>query len=105
MLLKFYVDTADNKILCDFVEPEGAILITHEITEDIIEVLGRVIWFDDLPLSVPLDKLYAFLAAENIANAFSDNEFWKTMSEALGDTVPISAYRRASKKIYMRLGD
>ncbi len=43
MLLKFYVDTADNKILCDFVEPEGAILITHEIIEDIIEVLGRVI--------------------------------------------------------------
>jgi hypothetical protein len=102
MLLKFYSDKLNNKVLCDFIKPEGSLLFTYEITEDIISVLSKVMWFDDLPLTVPMDKLYAFLAAANInVNKITPtNGFWAELRSLLGETVPVSAYRKAPKKVY-----
>jgi hypothetical protein len=102
MILKFYSDTLNSKVLCDFIESNGSLLFTHEVTEDIISVLSSVIWFDDLPLTVPLDKLYAFLAAVdiNVNHIKSSSGFWLEMQNLLGETVSVSAYRKPLRKNY-----
>lgn len=106
MLLKFYSDKLSNKILCDFIGHDGAILFTYEITEEIMLILNKVIWFDDLPLTVPLGKLYGFLSAANVNvhKMNAEDGFWTNFIDLLGDTVPISAYRKPIKKVYLGLG-
>lgn len=101
MLIKFYREPNSLKVWGDFLDAKGSsarqALSTHEITDDIIEVLSRVMWFDDLPLTVPVNKLYGVMSAVgiNLQQLIPNNNFWSFFSDLLGDPIPSAAYRKS----------
>lgn len=100
MILRFYQQ--NDTLLCDFSEGDGrpgelsTLLFTYELTEEIKETISKILWLDDLPLTVPADKFEAFLSAvgysrESLANS---HVFWSDVFQRTGVEIPTSAFTK-----------
>jgi hypothetical protein len=103
MILHFY--EKDNTLLCDFSEGSGrpgelaTLLFTYELTKEIKETISKILWLDDLPLTVPAEKFEAFLSAVGYSreSLASSHGFWNDVFQRTGVEIPLRRLRNLSQ--------
>lgn len=104
MILRFYKQ--NDTLLCDFSEGSGrpgepsSLLLTYELDENLKETISKVLWLDDLPISVPAEKFEAFLFAVGYSreSLSSSHGFWNEIFQRTGEGMPASAFSKAKTK-------